>query len=428
MRSRTVREGSVGILILIGLGLLGGLILWLRGFNPTRRSYIATVQFPSVSGIQKGSVVQFRGVRIGQTKEIRAGANAVDVDLEISPATLVIPKDSTIAVYQTGLAGETVVEITPNVTLPTTIASGDPLSPECNKNLIVCNGSVLQGEAGISFNQLIAATTRFADVYSSPEFFTALNQLTRNSSKAAAGVADLTGEVTNLTKSVQRQLGGVTQAATRSAQSIERAADQATLTTAQVNELLTNNRTVLVTTLDNINTTSLRIQSVVDRLAPELESGELVGNLQTLSANAVQASNTLRNLTDAVGSTENLLLLQQTIDSARATFQNAQKITADLDELTGDPQFRQNLRELINGLSGLVSSTQQLEQQTVVAQVLTPTEIALRQQQHSIKATNTATEKSIAETHSIRSVLEKASKENPVQTEKPGEQPKPLDQ
>lgn len=418
MRSRTIREGSVGILILIGLGLLGGLILWLRGFNPTRRSYVATVEFPSVSGIQKGAVVQFRGVRIGQTKEIRAGANAVAVDIEISPATLIVPKNSTIAVYQTGLAGESVVEITPNVNLPATIASGDPLSPNCNTSLIVCNGSVLQGEAGVSFNQLIAATTRFADVYSSPQFFTQLNELTRNSSKAAAGVATLTGEVTNLTRTAQRQLGGVTQAATGSARSIQRAADQAALTTAQVNELLTNNRAALVTTLDNINTTSVRIQSVVNRLAPGIESGDLVGNLQTLSTNAVQASNTLRNLTDAIGSADNILLLQQTIDSARATFQNAQKITSDLDELTGDPQFRQNLRELINGLSGLVSSTQQLEQQTVVAQVLTPTAIALRDQQNAKKAT----EKSIAETQPTRSSLEQVSKEKLTQTEVQGNQ------
>ena len=52
------------------------------------------------------------------------------------------------------------------------------------------------------------------------------------------------------------------------------------------------------------------------------------------------------------------------------TFQNAQKITSDLDELTGDPALRENLRQLINGLSGLVSSTEQLQQQVEVAQTL----------------------------------------------------------
>jgi phospholipid/cholesterol/gamma-HCH transport system substrate-binding protein len=46
------------------------------------------------------------------------------------------------------------------------------------------------------------------------------------------------------------------------------------------------------------------------------------------------------------------------------------KITSDLDELTGDPAFRQNLLRLVNGLSGLVSSTKQVQQQVQVATTL----------------------------------------------------------
>jgi len=45
----------------------------------------------------------------------------------------------------------------------------------------------------------------------------------------------------------------------------------------------------------------------------------------------------LRDISNALNSPTNLLVLQQTLDSARVTFQNAQKITSDLDELTGDP-------------------------------------------------------------------------------------------
>ncbi|NJL88294.1 MAG: hypothetical protein HC886_23790 [Leptolyngbyaceae cyanobacterium SM1_1_3] len=43
---------------------------------------------------------------------------------------------------------------------------------------------------------------------------------------------------------------------------------------------------------------------------------------------------------------------------------------ADVDELTGDPAFRLNIRNLVNGLSGLVSSTQTLQEQAQLAQVL----------------------------------------------------------
>ena len=53
------------------------------------------------------------------------------------------------------------------------------------------------------------------------------------------------------------------------------------------------------------------------------------------------------------------------------SFLSAQKVLADVDELTGDPQFRNNIRNLVNGLNDLVSLTEQLEQDTRFAQALT---------------------------------------------------------
>jgi phospholipid/cholesterol/gamma-HCH transport system substrate-binding protein len=80
----------------------------------------------------------------------------------------------------------------------------------------------------------------------------------------------------------------------------------------------------------------------------------------------------LRDLSSQVNNPATLLLLQQTLDSARATFQNVQKITSDVDDLTGDPAFRNNIRRLFNGLGGLLGSTEQLRQQVKVAQTLAP--------------------------------------------------------
>jgi phospholipid/cholesterol/gamma-HCH transport system substrate-binding protein len=378
MRSRTIREGSVGLLVLLGLGLFGGIVLWLRGFNPTNQSYRITLEFSDargladVSGIQPGAVVRYRGIPVGRVLEARTTPNAVEVDAEITPATLVMPQNVAIEASQSGLIGETSIDIIPRSEVPTALLTANPLAADCDKQKIVCNGSRLEGQIGVSFKKLIDTTVQFADLFSNPEFFGEIRALTRNSSKAAAGVTTLTGEVTTLTKSVKQELGNISSAAATSATSVGRAADQIGLTAAQVNTLVDSNRSSLVSTLDNINQTSAQLQSLVGSLAPAIEGGDLVENLQTLSANAAEASGNLRNLTSAVGSAENVVLLQQTLDSARSTFQNAQKITADLDELTGDPAFRENLRNLVNNLSGLVSSTQQLQQQTQLAQDLAP--------------------------------------------------------
>ncbi len=371
MRSRMVREGSVGLLILCGLGLFGGLILWLRGLNPGNRSFSVNVDFATIGGVQPGSPVRYRGVTVGRINRISPDPNGVVVQIDIAPADLIIPRDSEVTVNQSGLLGETLLDIVPRKPLPDGAVSAKPLDRDCDKELILCEGSRINGTLGISTDELVRASIKFANVYSDPQFTGNINSLTKNSSDAAAQITILSKEVTGLVKSARQEVGTFS----GTAKSISNAADQFGLTIAQVNSLVTANRATLVSTLDNLNQTSGQLRVTVAKLSPTLDriqQGQLIQNLETLSANAAQASTNLRDVSVSLNNPSNLTVLQQTLDSARATFQNAQKITADLDELTGDPQLRNDLRNLIKGLSGLTSSTQQLQQQAQVSQVLAP--------------------------------------------------------
>ncbi|MCY7274219.1 MAG: MlaD family protein [Phormidesmis sp. CAN_BIN44] len=371
MRSRMVREGSVGLLILAGIGLFGGLILWLRGFNPSNRSFSVTVEFATTGGVQLGSPVRYRGVTVGRISRISPNSNGVAIQIDIAPADLIIPRDSEVTVNQSGLLGETVLDIVPRKPLPDGVVAAKPLDRDCNKEIILCEDSRVNGTLGISTDELVRASIRFANVYSDPQFTGNINSLTKNSSDAAAQIVVLSKEVTSLVKSARQEVGTFS----GTAKSISNAANQFGLTIGQVNSLVTANRATLVSTLDNLNQTSGQLRLTVARLSPTLDriqQGQLIQNLETLSANAAQASTNLRDVSVRLNNPSNLTVLQQTLDSARATFQNAQKITADLDELTGDPQLRNDLRNLIKGLSGLTSSTQQLQQQAQVAQVLEP--------------------------------------------------------
>lgn len=371
MRSRMVREGSVGLLILAGVGLFGGLILWLRGFNPSNRSFSVTVEFATTGGVQPGSPVRYRGVTVGRISRISPNPNGVAIQIDIAPADLIIPRDSEVTVNQSGLLGETVLDIIPRKPLPDGVMAAKPLDRDCSKEIILCEGSRINGTLGISTDELVRASIKFATVYSDPQFTGNINSLTKNSSDAAAQIVILSKEVTALVKSARQEVGTFS----GTAKSISNAATQFGLTIGQVNSLITANRATLVSTLDNLNQTSGQLRLTVTRLSPTLDriqQGQLIQNLETLSANAAQASINLRDVSVRLNNPSNLTVLQQTLDSARATFQNAQKITADLDELTGDPQLRNDLRNLIKGLSGLTSSTQQLQQQAQVAQVLAP--------------------------------------------------------
>ncbi|UBF23741.1 MlaD family protein [Kovacikia minuta CCNUW1] len=367
MRSRTIREGSVGLLILLGLGLFAGLILWLRGLSLGTRSYKAIVDFANIAGMEVGAPVRYRGVTVGKITQTRPGPNGVEVEIEIAPADLIIPRDSIVEASQSGLLGSTSIQILPRKPLAGTVAA-KPLDPNCDSNLIVCSGDRLPGQIGVSVDELVRASTRFADVYSDPKFLNNVNALTKNTADAALEIARLSREFTAVAKVARQEISTLS----TSAGAISQTANKLGLTADEVNRLLVTNRGNLVTTLENITVLTTQLRSS----ATTLRQGDLLRNLETLSANAAEASNNLRDVSRSLNSPANILALQQTLDSARATFQNAQKITSDLDELTGDPTFRTNLRRLVNGLSNLVSSTQQLQQQTQLAQLLEPIAIA----------------------------------------------------
>jgi len=50
---RTFREGSVGLLLLLGLGVFGLLFLWLNRFTVSGSSYKAIVEFANAGGMQR---------------------------------------------------------------------------------------------------------------------------------------------------------------------------------------------------------------------------------------------------------------------------------------------------------------------------------------------------------------------------------------
>ncbi|RCJ20736.1 mammalian cell entry protein [Nostoc minutum NIES-26] len=418
---RTLREGSVGLFVLLGLGAFVLIFLWLNRFTSANSSYKAIVEFANAGGMQKGSPVRYRGVKVGSISQVLPKANAVDVVIEIASPDLIMPRNVLIEANQSGLISESIIDITPKTSLPTRNIIAKPLDKSCNSNLIVCDGSRLQGQIGISIDELIRSSTSLATAYSDPRFYQRVNRLLETSSAAAASFTELSQDIRSLSKSLQGQLNTFT----ATANSVQRATNELTAsTTKTVNQLgvtasqfgstasrannllsnldnlVTTNRSGLVSALNNITETSNQLRVTVSTLSPavnRLTQGELLKNFETLSANAAQASANLRDASNSLNDPKNLVLLQQTLDSARVTFENTQKITSDLDELTGDPAFRQNLRQLVNGLSGLVSSTQQMQEQAKVAVTLDSMKAAVANQPKTIAASPASTKKAIAD-------------------------------
>ncbi|MBD2200892.1 MULTISPECIES: MlaD family protein [Calothrix] len=403
MRSRTVREGSVGLIVLLGLGVFGLIVIWLNRVSTSRNSYKAIVEFANAGGMQKGSTVRYRGVKVGSISAIRPMPNNIEVEIEIFQPNLIIPRDVVVEANQSGLISESMIDITPRTAIATTDVTAKPLDTNCDRELIICNGSRLKGQIGISVDELIRSSTNIANRYGDPEFKRDIKRLLETSTAAATSFTALSRDLQNLSRSAQGQLttfsstansvqratNQLTASSSRTVNELGSAAKQFSLTANQASRLLTNldnlvttNRSSLVAALNNLTETSNQLRTTFTALSPavdRLAQGEIIKNLETLSANAAQASANLRNATNTLNDPKNALLLQQTLDSARLTFENTQKITSDLDELTGDPKFRSNLRQLVNGLSSLVSSTQQMEQTAQVAVTLDSLKASINQ-------------------------------------------------
>ncbi|MCY7336725.1 MAG: MlaD family protein [Chamaesiphon sp.] len=411
MQSRAVREGSVGLMLIAGLGVFGAIFLWLKGLTPGSQTYNIIAQFAQAPGLQIGGVVRFRGIRVGKISKIEPGVNGVEVMMQMDDPNLTIPKDVTVRVSQIGLIGEPVVEITPRSKTPiNTTSLAKALDSKCDRNLILCNNTKVNGEIGASFNELIERATNLIELYNNPEVLKNLNNTLAKTGAAAEDFSRLsknlnqvTSDFSSLPKSVESGLNNLsvkanvlTTSIDRTSTKIGQSADKFNATAAQltataaeykklatsVDSLVGENRKTFSSSLSNFDKLSVDLRKTVNALNPSIgklnttlskvNTDKLVKDLESVLSNANQTTLNLKGATANLNDPKTVLMLQQTLDSARSTFQNTQKITADLDELTGSPEFRSNLRNLVNGLGKLVSSTQQLEQQAKLAQTIEP--------------------------------------------------------
>lgn len=391
MRSRTIREGSVGLLILMGVGVFVGLVLWLRNFTFGDRTYRFTVTFADAVGLKEGATVRYRGVSVGRITEVKPQTNGVDTTVEITAPNLLIPKNVSIDANQSGFVGETSIDITPRssrIQTPQNTQARNPQTSQCDSTLFICNKDRVNGQIGVSFIELLRSGTDLASRYSDPKFFDNVNTLTKNASVAATEAAKLSAELSLLSRSARRELGTVSTTArsltTSANQTLDQVgllanrfastadkfgntAEQYSLSGAQLNRLLTSanqlvvsNRGSLVGTLDSVRQTSDQLRVLLGSLTPtvnqinttvgqlntttgQIRVGELAKNLEVLSSNAAQASANLRDITTSLNNPNNVTLLQQTLDNAVKVSANLRDITSSLNNPNNTVLLQQTL-------------------------------------------------------------------------------------
>lgn len=361
MQAKAVREGSLGILILLGIGVFGGIILWLKGVRLGEAGFVFEIKFPDASGLDVGSTVRFRGVQVGKVQSLNVQNDGAIITVAIGNPNIIIPRQSIVETTQSGFISSTVIDILPQTDLgnsdPGKDESLSPLSKTCNDQIVVCNGKSIDGTVGVSFTKLLRQTSSALRQVNDSNLIGSLNNTLKTTTEAAKSIKRLSDRVTTVVSGVDKQLDQFGETASK----IGNAAVSVRNTATTAQDFLASNRQNLANTLQSISDTSKEAQTLLASAKPLLADGEFIGNLKKLSETAAETAENLRTASKEINNPETLASLRATLDAARITFANTQKISSDLDELTGDPKFRSNIRNLVQGLTGLVSSGSTLE-------------------------------------------------------------------
>jgi phospholipid/cholesterol/gamma-HCH transport system substrate-binding protein len=109
------QEVTVGMLVMVAVGLLVGGLIWLSGVNPFAAAgrVVVPVRFANVSGLQEGDLVQVSGFRVGFVSNVvleDVGRVMVYLDVPTDRAPHV---DAKARVMSTDFLGEKVVDYVP---------------------------------------------------------------------------------------------------------------------------------------------------------------------------------------------------------------------------------------------------------------------------------------------------------------------------
>lgn len=348
MRSRVMQESVVGLLFLVGLGVLGLALIWLRGNLFAGQTYEVKITLANAPGLVVGTPVRYRGVRVGSVSEVEVGPLGIVAKAKLRD--VIIPSDAIPEVRQSGFVGSSFLDFRQIATVASLPENLSPVSPDCDSTVIICNGQEIQGRTGKSLDDLITAANAIADSLDQ-------SQLISNTNSAITKVAAAAESVNRLSADARLQLREFSSAA----RSVTQAANQVT-------SLVEVNKGTLTSTLSTLNASGRELKSVLSSLSPflnRLEKSTVLEDLESLLKNGSQAAANLNTISGTLSNPAVMFSLAQTLDAARVTFINTQKITNDLVQLTGDKELQEDLRRLIRGLSRLFSSSLELEKQLI---------------------------------------------------------------
>ncbi len=111
---------KIGSEIIVGIAIFSAFVIFVFGYlylkNVTFKAnrYSVAIHFRDVTGLEKGDFVSVSGLRIGRVQNLRLEKLSVVVDVNIDPG-IEIPIDSRAQIKSLGMVGEKFIDIIPGV-------------------------------------------------------------------------------------------------------------------------------------------------------------------------------------------------------------------------------------------------------------------------------------------------------------------------
>jgi phospholipid/cholesterol/gamma-HCH transport system substrate-binding protein len=142
---RSVREGIVGFSVIAAVVAFAGTMLWLRGERVLSKSWSVTADFQDAGGLAVRSPVTYRGIMVGNVRDIKVTPQAVKVTIEITQddLQLTLPVQATVASASL-LGGDSQVALS-SLGPPLKKNAPMPKSERCKGQGVLCEGAMIQG-------------------------------------------------------------------------------------------------------------------------------------------------------------------------------------------------------------------------------------------------------------------------------------------
>ncbi len=107
-----IRDGRMGIFVLIALACLMGSYLWFKAVNPWNPQQRFNVHFQEVAALNDNAPILVNGVRVGSVESIHLmGKDAVHVRMQINRSKITIPEGATFRILSNNVVGVKYIDI-----------------------------------------------------------------------------------------------------------------------------------------------------------------------------------------------------------------------------------------------------------------------------------------------------------------------------